>query len=98
MPIAIITGASRGLGLELARALAQRGWALIINARGATELERVALHEGAHLLSGRVEGADELGVGAGEGFFVLADVAADLGLTVGAVYAAAFRWVCPWEV
>ena len=42
MPIAIITGASRGLGLELARALAQRGWALIIDARGTTELERVA--------------------------------------------------------
>ena len=42
MPIAIITGASRGLGLELARALAQRGWALIIDARGAAELERVA--------------------------------------------------------
>ena len=42
MPIAIITGASRGLGLELARALAQRDWALIIDARGTTELERVA--------------------------------------------------------
>ena len=42
MPIAIITGASRGLGLALARALAQRGWALIIDARGAAELERVA--------------------------------------------------------
>jgi NAD(P)-dependent dehydrogenase (short-subunit alcohol dehydrogenase family) len=42
MPIAIITGASRGLGLALARTLAQRGWALIIDARGAAELERVA--------------------------------------------------------
>jgi NAD(P)-dependent dehydrogenase (short-subunit alcohol dehydrogenase family) len=42
MPIAIITGASRGLGLELARALAQRDWALIIDARGTAELERVA--------------------------------------------------------
>ncbi len=42
MPIAIITGASRGLGLELARALAQRDWALIIDARGAAELERTA--------------------------------------------------------
>jgi NAD(P)-dependent dehydrogenase (short-subunit alcohol dehydrogenase family) len=42
MPIAIITGASRGLGLALARALAQRGWALIIDARGTAELERVA--------------------------------------------------------
>jgi NAD(P)-dependent dehydrogenase (short-subunit alcohol dehydrogenase family) len=42
MPIAIITGASRGLGLALARTLAQRGWALILDARGAAELERVA--------------------------------------------------------
>jgi NAD(P)-dependent dehydrogenase (short-subunit alcohol dehydrogenase family) len=42
MPIAIITGASRGLGLALARALARRGWALIIDARGTAELERVA--------------------------------------------------------
>jgi len=42
MPIAIITGASRGLGLALARALAQRGWALIIDARRTAELERVA--------------------------------------------------------
>ena len=42
MPIAIITGASRGLGLALARALAQRGWALVIDARGTAELERVA--------------------------------------------------------
>jgi len=42
MPIAIITGASRGLGLALARTLAQRGWALMIDARGTAELERVA--------------------------------------------------------
>jgi NAD(P)-dependent dehydrogenase (short-subunit alcohol dehydrogenase family) len=42
MPIAIITGASRGLGLALARTLAQRGWALVIDARGTAELERVA--------------------------------------------------------
>jgi len=33
MPTAIITGASRGLGLALARALAQRGWRLVIDAR-----------------------------------------------------------------
>jgi NAD(P)-dependent dehydrogenase (short-subunit alcohol dehydrogenase family) len=39
MPIAIITGASRGLGLELARALAGRGWRLVIDARGADALE-----------------------------------------------------------
>ncbi len=33
MPIAIITGASRGLGLELARGLARGGWSLVIDAR-----------------------------------------------------------------
>jgi NAD(P)-dependent dehydrogenase (short-subunit alcohol dehydrogenase family) len=36
---AIVTGASRGLGLELARALAARGWALAIDARRAGPLE-----------------------------------------------------------
>ena len=37
--VALITGASRGLGLALARALAARGWRLIIDARGAEDLE-----------------------------------------------------------
>ena len=36
---ALITGASRGLGLALARALAGRNWTLIIDARGAEALE-----------------------------------------------------------
>ncbi|MBO0778492.1 MAG: SDR family oxidoreductase [Ktedonobacteraceae bacterium] len=36
---ALITGASRGLGLALARQLAQQGWRLVIDARGAPELE-----------------------------------------------------------
>ena len=36
---ALITGASRGLGLALARRLAQQGWGLIIDARDATALE-----------------------------------------------------------
>ncbi len=39
MPTALITGASRGLGLALARALADRTWKLILTARGATQLE-----------------------------------------------------------
>ena len=38
---ALITGASRGLGLALARQLAAQGWQLIINARGAKALEAV---------------------------------------------------------
>jgi NAD(P)-dependent dehydrogenase (short-subunit alcohol dehydrogenase family) len=36
---ALITGASRGLGLALARQLARDGWRLIIDARGAQALE-----------------------------------------------------------
>jgi NAD(P)-dependent dehydrogenase (short-subunit alcohol dehydrogenase family) len=39
-PAALITGASRGLGLALARELAARGWRLVIDARGAEDLER----------------------------------------------------------
>ena len=31
---ALITGASRGLGLALARELVKRGWSLVIDARG----------------------------------------------------------------
>jgi NAD(P)-dependent dehydrogenase (short-subunit alcohol dehydrogenase family) len=36
---ALITGASRGLGLALARRLAAEGWTLIIDARSAEDLE-----------------------------------------------------------
>jgi NAD(P)-dependent dehydrogenase (short-subunit alcohol dehydrogenase family) len=42
MPLAIITGASRGLGLALARALAQNEYSLVIDARRGAELEKVA--------------------------------------------------------
>ena len=42
MPTAIVTGASRGLGLALSRALAERGWRLVIDAREAGPLEAAA--------------------------------------------------------
>ena len=42
VPTAIITGASRGLGLALANALAERGWNLVIDARGGTALNDAA--------------------------------------------------------
>lgn len=41
MKNALITGASRGLGLALARQLAEKGWGLIIDARGKKALEHV---------------------------------------------------------
>jgi NAD(P)-dependent dehydrogenase (short-subunit alcohol dehydrogenase family) len=38
MPVGIVTGASRGLGLALARALAARGWRLVVDARDGEAL------------------------------------------------------------
>jgi NAD(P)-dependent dehydrogenase (short-subunit alcohol dehydrogenase family) len=42
MSVAIVTGASRGLGRALAESLADRGWCLVIDARGWSRLARVA--------------------------------------------------------
>jgi NAD(P)-dependent dehydrogenase (short-subunit alcohol dehydrogenase family) len=50
---ALITGASRGLGLALARRLAGDGWTLIIDARAARDLEaaRAELAELTHVVA-----------------------------------------------
>lgn len=42
MPVAIITGASKGLGRALAEALAARGWRLVLDARTAEILKETA--------------------------------------------------------
>lgn len=53
MPVAIITGASKGLGRALASALAQRGWDLVLDARTPEALYATA--EALSARGGRVE-------------------------------------------
>lgn len=52
MPVAVITGASRGLGAALAAELADQGWQLVLDARNGAVLERAgaALAGGPHRL------------------------------------------------
>jgi NAD(P)-dependent dehydrogenase (short-subunit alcohol dehydrogenase family) len=53
--VGIVTGASRGLGLALTRALSARGWKLVVDARGAEPLEgAVAGLEGVVAITGDV--------------------------------------------
>jgi NAD(P)-dependent dehydrogenase (short-subunit alcohol dehydrogenase family) len=54
MPTALITGASRGLGLALARELARRSWRVVIDARGAEDLEAARAELNATALPGDV--------------------------------------------
>jgi NAD(P)-dependent dehydrogenase (short-subunit alcohol dehydrogenase family) len=87
-PTALITGASRGLGLALARALAERGFRLVIDARRFSELDR-ARAELAELtdvtaVPGDVADAWHRGVlveAAGERIDVLVNNASTLGAT-----------------
>jgi len=57
MPTAIVTGASRGLGLAVARALAARHWRLVIDAREAAPLHAAAEELGAIAIPGDVADA-----------------------------------------
>ena len=55
----IVTGASRGLGLALTRALSERGWRLAVDARGKDVLERaVAGLAGVVAIAGDVADSD----------------------------------------
>jgi NAD(P)-dependent dehydrogenase (short-subunit alcohol dehydrogenase family) len=59
MPIGIVTGASRGLGLALARALDERGWRLVVDARGGEALtEATAALSGVTAIAGDVADPD----------------------------------------
>jgi NAD(P)-dependent dehydrogenase (short-subunit alcohol dehydrogenase family) len=83
MPVGIITGASRGLGLALARALSERGWRLVADARDAGALERaVGGLPGVAAIPGDVADPEHrraLVEAAGEGINLLANNASLLG-------------------
>ena len=57
MPVALITGASRGLGRAVAEGLADRGWRLVIDARGDAALQEVRAKLDA-VRPGSLSGAD----------------------------------------
>ena len=85
---ALITGASRGLGLELARALAQRGWRLVIDARSAADLEaaraELAASTGVVAIAGDIADAAHraaLADAAGDDLRLLVNNASTLGAT-----------------
>src|SRR4051812_7632450 len=47
--VAIVTGASRGLGFELSRALLAAGWRLVVDARGADALRTASVELGGNV-------------------------------------------------
>jgi NAD(P)-dependent dehydrogenase (short-subunit alcohol dehydrogenase family) len=54
MPVAIVTGASKGLGKALATGLADTGWSLVLDARGSPELARAEQEIRSRLTGGAV--------------------------------------------
>jgi len=56
MSVALVTGASRGLGLALSRTLADRGWALVVDARGEERLHAAAAELSLHTTVAAIAG------------------------------------------
>jgi NAD(P)-dependent dehydrogenase (short-subunit alcohol dehydrogenase family) len=79
MPVAIVTGASRGLGLAVAGVLADRGWSLVIDARNAKPLHDAATELEARAAFGAGVVAEVGSVGDAGHRSALVDAAVSLG-------------------
>lgn len=83
-PVAVVTGASDGLGAALAGALAARGLSLVLSARRADRLEALAARlSAAHGVAARAVAGD-LGTQAGIAALLEATAGEDAGLLVAA--------------
>jgi NAD(P)-dependent dehydrogenase (short-subunit alcohol dehydrogenase family) len=80
---ALITGSSRGLGLALAHALADRGWDLVLDARGAAGLDKATAGLDATVIAGDVADPAHRAalLAAADGLDLLVNNASSLGAT-----------------
>ena len=58
--IALVTGGGRGIGADVARELARDGWAVVVTARTAGEVEAVAAEIGGRAVVGDVSKQDDV--------------------------------------
>jgi NAD(P)-dependent dehydrogenase (short-subunit alcohol dehydrogenase family) len=83
MPVGIVTGASRGLGLVLTRALSDRGWTIVADARDAGALARaLGAADGVASIAGDITDAshrDDLVAAAGAHIDLVVNNASALG-------------------
>ena len=70
MPSAVVTGGGRGIGANIARALAGDGWDVVVTARSRDQIEAVAAEIGGRAV--RMDVADRESVA--DGFHEIGDV------------------------